>query len=289
MKTICEQSVWFRLIIIYSLSITIIYLYSKWREMKKDEKYHGIDELILSADIPVDKKIDARLKYIELKGNEQTWFEKGISTIGVFALICMTIVTSVQTIKSERMNADMKSLTKEMAKLKEEKTDVEYMLTDISKAILERQIIVGNISVAEKKILEYRYKILKDILKLNHDEIIERYSIAILLHEFEDANNLIEKNFNLLNKTLPADRISLAQYYYAIGERTKARSLIDNVMAHYSTLPETWKFRVLVLKSALGDNKIECANLVSVILKVKRQDAQVRIDKEIRLLNKWKE
>jgi hypothetical protein len=219
------------------------------------------------------------------------WYEKSFSAIGVVAFFSMLIATGVQTLKSSVESAQAEQLKKEVQQLKDERTTIGTLLADISRSVEFQFRETGRLDRPGKEILSYRIKALQETGELNHDQLSELFVVAFALHDLETAKDAVDRNPNLLDKTVPADMLTLAEYDYLVGAPNAAKELIAKIDPRLSEMAGPLQVSVVVLDNLLyGDDEshvkqiseIEHISLAQAALRLttaKRHFADAQIDK----------
>jgi hypothetical protein len=134
--------------------------------------------------------------------------------------------------------------------------------------------------------LRYRLAALEKVYTPSHDELIEEYEISLVLGKFDRAVAALEKNLSLLDSTVAADRISLAEFYYLDGAHSLATTMLNRIESQLSGLPWQWRMKVIVLKAALGGAYEESQRALAALLRLNMEDAGVRLNGELAKLSR---
>ena len=202
-----------------------------------------------------------------VRGATTPWYERTISVVGVVAFFSMTIATGFQTFSAASREVKQEQLKVELVELEEELAAADKFLEEMARAALARSIDPRRISRDERNVLRYRLTSIQSRKSQDATAIREGLALAMTLSDYESAAEFVDRNWNLLDETIPADRVSLAEYYYLVGSHGAARDIASDLELN-RTLPPQVEKRLIVLRAALDftfdDQVRELARLLAV-------------------------
>ncbi|MFH1891154.1 MAG: hypothetical protein ABIK83_00550 [Candidatus Zixiibacteriota bacterium] len=268
------------IVCLYALGVTIALIATQRRESRV-LKYGSLLDGLDSEQVRPRERLRIISEYAKIRSYFTPWYEKSISTIGVVAFFSMIVGTTIHVIDTaeERVAADR--LRFQIEKLEEEKSAAESVLPIVSRTLIDANASGRELSENELSLLRYRARQLSDSENLSPAELVELYNLQLLMREYAKAVKILENNLEVLDQTVPADRVTLAEYYILIGAHTYAGDLLSTMREEFATLPSVWKLRYATLWAiAFGDSARFVAELASD-MKISRSDAQERIRKEV--------
>jgi hypothetical protein len=188
----------------------------------------ALDAELLSLarqDGPIKERAEILHALAEVRNSQIRWYERAISTVGIVALITMTIATAVQTVQSAAQEKKLEEWERRSAEAERRVGEANWLIGSMAKLLVNRATRVALLSDDEKRILRYRFERLSEMPKLERAEQQEMIQLAIVLREFFRGAALIEKDASLFDSADVADHVSLAEYYYLTGALDRARAI----------------------------------------------------------------
>lgn len=189
---------------------------------------------------------------VELQKAATPWYERTISAVGVVAFFSMSVAVTVQTIGANLQQGRAERLGAQLEDLKEERAAVEAFVAEGSRLVASRMRSGGMLSELEKTILRYRLDALEKEPAASEGAVRERFTLALALREYASAISVLENERGLLNLTTPADRLSLAEYYFLVSSHEASKQLLAEVWTERQSLARPLATRAIVLRAALG-------------------------------------
>ncbi|MBU2503359.1 hypothetical protein KJ682_18670, partial [bacterium] len=204
------------IVCLYALGVTIALIATQRRESRV-LKYGSLLDGLDSEQVRPRERLRIISEYAKIRSYFTPWYEKSISTIGVVAFFSMIVGTTIHVIDTaeERVAADR--LRFQIEKLEEEKSAAESVLPIVSRTLIDANASGRELSENELSLLRYRARQLSDSENLSPAELVELYNLQLLMREYAKAVKILENNLEVLDQTVPADRVTLAEYYILIG------------------------------------------------------------------------
>jgi hypothetical protein len=200
----------------------------------------------------LSERAEALKAVAEIRRNQVRWFEQAISSIGVFALITMTVGTAVQTIRSTVQEREVKEWEHRSADVEQRIAEADSLIAAVANTVIAKASRVAVLSQDERKILRYRLQRLSERPTLDAADRDEMISASIALREFSTSVSLINRQPSLFDEAAPADQVSLAEYYYLTGDQDRGRTLADRATVHRHELQPQTQMRLIVIRLLLG-------------------------------------
>lgn len=215
----------------------------------------------------------------ELQKASTPWYERTVSTVGVIAFFSMSIAITVQTIQGNLEEARAQRLGAQLEDMKEEHTAAEEFVAEVSRLVASGMRSAGTLSDLEKRILRYRLEMLERKPETDEDAVREIFALALALREYPLAVSVLEREQEVLNLAVPADRLSLAEYYFLVSSHSASKQLLGEVWAQRQTLARPLVTRLVVLRAALGLSR-DAAGELAELLNVSPQEAARILERE---------
>jgi hypothetical protein len=279
--------VWIIALSAYCILATLLLVYMNFRDKGMlDNKEVDLERYVFSLSSVTEKA--ALIQAIaSLKQAHTPWYERSVSTIGVVALISAALAAGHETIAANLQELKVKQLEVELANRSAERTAADEFLANLSKALIAGSLGTHKLSTSEKRLLRYRMdRILKSPVS-DIGQIREVYALALALSDYEAAISVLEKNPDLLDKTMVGDRLTLAEYYFMVGSPRAALELQQLVWDKRGDLQPFLYKRLVVLRSALNLHSQAELNELARLLKLPRQETETLVVQEAALLQKW--
>lgn len=224
-----------------------------------------------------DQRIQAIVEVAKLRQADIPWFQKGLSTTGVVAFFAMLITTGLQTTRVAIESEQKERLKSEMAGLEAQRKEWDDSVSRTSSIIITAHQRTGLINDANRELLRQRLKQLQGITNLNNVQARETFLIALILQEGAAVIQAVERHPWLLESSTVGDRVSAAEYYYALGDESRVSEVVDSLAPKLSVLSEEMQIRLIVLQALIrGDD--EPRGRLAALLSISRDLAQERIE-----------
>ena len=251
-----------------------------YRRFRTDSVSNVLKQVTLH-DFSPSEKLNALAHLATIQEHESPWYERSLSTVGVIAFFSMTIASGVQLIKTTVESVKSDQLQQEIAAMNRERSVIEGFLGRVSRAVAAQYTETGRLDSAGKEILEHRLKELRLKEIVNHDELVETFTLALLLRDYETAKGALDRNIKLLDDTRPSDVISLAEYEVLEGAPNTANEYLRKIEPALSTLPSAWQVRVIVLDTVINGNDDIHAKRLASLLGIDTEQASRRLSADV--------
>lgn len=275
------------LFITYSLTITLVLIFRIRTDQSRNKTLlEKLRETANNDQLTPQERFNSLSRVAKIEQGQIPWYERSISTIGAVLFFSMIITTAVQTIKATHLNFKTDQLLVKIGKLEKQAEEAEKIVPILASSVIDLYHKDAILNSTRISILKHRLKQLDEVSKLNNDQIMEQYNIAIILGEYEKAVEIIDRNIQVLDRTKIPDQISLAEYYFLTGAEPMSKKIIAGLKSKISDLPAQWQFKLIVL-SALMDsnfeqNKKKYILEVSGILLTSSDNAEWRLDRNMK-------
>jgi len=270
-------------LVMYGLLSTAILIYQHKRRPKLPEAGAQLLQIIPTFTNPADKA-NSLVELAKLEHELRPWWERALSTIGIVAFASMSIATTVQTLNATVAQHKLELVQAQVVELTDQIKDSKDLIAALAHGALERFGSNGGRDPSAKKLLTFRLEQLVGVLSPTSEEMREAYAIAIALEKYEIAYSFLDDHPELLNKTIPADIVTLAEYYYLSGSEEQAREILELVKIETTKLPKYSKLRMLYLDIILNGDKQHNLQAIEAILKISPDRANAVVNQEIERL-----
>lgn len=276
---------WLLLLGIYALGTTglVIALY---RRKHGEDRVLAHFEAITASEASAVDQAKAAAELMKVRQGQIPWWERSLSAIGVIAFFSMLSATTVQTFRAgiEAANADR--LKADVEELESRQADLRAALGDVTTALVSESRRGKRLTLHAKRLLRQRLDLLLDEEDLTSEERVEGFEIAFALDDYDTMLELYGEDITKLTEAVegvPADVVSLAQFYYLEGASRTARELLDGLQDQLSTLPPDWRVRVAILRAALDpDREQRSAREIAAVLHISSDEAMRRLSQGLR-------
>lgn len=270
------------LLIFYSAIISAVLIYIYYTDNHNLLKIKDFARKRASEGNSSLENVQAVTELLKATSNLSPWYEKGLSAIGIVAFFSMSIATGIQTININSNTAKLEVSKKEL-QLAEERIDVIDRLTrEIASDLTHKRIPSNNLTTLQLKIVEFRISQLEEKSDINNDDFRELFQLLLINQDYKKAINLFHNSIELIDDSRLSDLISLAQYYLLTGVPSQAELLYKSVYNKYNSLPDLWKYKILIIGVAIDRRRLkEHSRQLSVLNKIGINDANSQLLKEI--------
>jgi len=269
---------------LYSIisSIFIFFIFYLKTDLSKDFK--KIEESIEKSNSSDKEKIKLMISLEKHKASSTPWYMSSISTIGIVAFFSMMLATLIQTINVTKETFTHEKLKMDIDKLMISKNEADSIIDSMTYSSFANYARDGVLTESETRIINYKISIL-EMEKPPND--LEIYKLSMLTHNLAKAREAISSVDTKSQIKGAPDKISLAQFYFLTGNKDESRKIITDTEKSLSSLSTYWKFQLVVLKSlVVKDSYEDQIRLTSTILRLNRENAKHRLDKERKILIK---
>jgi hypothetical protein len=234
---------------------------------------------LVDAPGTLSERADALKALSDIRRNDVPWFERAISSLGVFALITMTIGTAVQTIRAAVEERDAQEWERRANEGEQRLAAADTLIAAIADTLLTKASRVAVLSKDEKRILEYRLDQLSRKEKLDVVERDDLVSASVALREFSKSVAVINRSPALFDAAVPSDQVSLAEYYYLTGDQNRGRSLSDRAVVRRNDMNPQTQMRLIVVRLLLGQHtRADAIREAANTLRLDEVQAQAYLD-----------
>lgn len=268
---------------VYSLLATLALLWLRRRSPAEQLGGRILSELEAASEVSEEKRFELMAKVASLYHETVPWFERSLSTVGVFAFLGMAVASAVQTVSANSAAARADQLRAELEVLQQEAAQAEAILDRVARGILTLGWSGEDLDEASREVLRHRLRTL-EAASPSADGNRERYLIALALGDFRGAIGVLEADRELLGSTSPGDLVTLAEYYYLTGAEERARQLTQRAGEKASDLPRPVRVRLITLEAALSGLGEEHTIRLAALLRLSKPAAQQILRSRVRRL-----
>ncbi len=283
-----QKMIWFLLLGVYASGATFFLVLKIQKRQANEDNYINKAQNLMGNELAAKEQIRVLLEMAKIQHSKIPWYERSFSTVGVILFLSMLVAAGIQTVKASIETIKADNLQQEMKALESQRSNLEILISDIARSVINKYRYYGQLDRTEEQILHHRLRQLDTNAKQTHDNIVETYQIALILGDFNKAVSILDRNLELLNITVPADRVSLAEYYYLVGAIDSAKELIKKLRLEMSSLSEMWRFKIIILSATMDvdENRKGCDLELSSLLRISTDEANLRLSREINKLKK---
>lgn len=276
-------------LIAYAALLSAAYLWDRYRVGKPRSK--KLDRVLAQAsklDDPV-KSLELLKALAELEQASLPWYQRSLSAIGVIAFLSMTLAAGLQTVNSYLEQAKAQRLEGQIEALRTERQAAEQFVDSISATILADLERGGRApGKLERRLLAHRLRRIEQVLDPTPEQLREAFSLAVALQDWAAVASAVEHHKELLDLNALPDLLSLAEYYFIVGSRERAREVQGDIWPQRTRLAVGAQRRLLMLRAALGFDREAVVAELARLFDLRPEEARAQLEQAVGGLQRGK-
>ncbi len=265
---------------LYAVGATA-FLFVVYRRKAHVDPTTGIAASLSDGEKPLAERISLLNALAEFRKQSGHWYEKAFSTIGVVALVTMTVTAAVQTIRAALEEQKVQQMQGRAEAMEARIGESERLVESLTRSVLNRAGRTLALTEDEERILRQRVQTLSAVERPVPAQLQELVDVSLLLRDYDSAVHIVETYPEVMESAKPIDRVTIAEYYYLVGSDRAASSVAERVWLERGGLPPRVLQRILVLRVLLGaDRSVAVAELASALGQTPEQAGQT-LDAEV--------
>jgi hypothetical protein len=231
-----------------------------YRRQSADDPTTGVAASLSDADKPLAERIQLLNALSEYRKQTARWYEKAFSTMGVVALVTMTVAAAVQTIRAALEDQKVQQVQVRADAMAARIAESELLVESLTRSVMNRASRTLALTEDEERILKHRLQTLSAGQRPAPAQLQEMVDVSLLLRDYDHAVHLVETYPEVMQSAKPIDQVTIAEYYYLVGSERAASSVAERVWNERGSLPDAVLQRLLVVRALLGADRAEAAD-----------------------------
>lgn len=266
----------------YGIGTTCILVFLYFRSA--DDLEPKVASALASGDVPLAEKIQLLAAAAEYRKHTGWWFERAMSSIGVVALVTMTVAAAVQTIRAALEEQKVQQLQSAATSLDNRVKESESLIEALTQWVLNRADRTTTLACDERRILKYRQDTLEKLSPIDSAKLAELIEVSLSLRDFESVVTVFNRHPELVTSTKPTDLVTIAQYRYVTGSGPAAAMIVNQLWPLRGQLALPLLRRLAALRAIVGAGRDATAADLASTTNQRIEEARQALDIEMNVL-----